>query len=432
MFYLYNLVQLSLFIMGIPLWAFLLIKKKKYRQRIRERMGFLSPELLSSKAKPHGERIVIHGVSVGEINAALPLVEKISRDSAYAPVLTATTHTGYNNAAQKCPGCPVLYFPLDFLFSVRRFLDFTNPRAVIIMETEIWPNFLFEAKRRNIPVFIVNARISDKSFKGYIKFRFFFKRVFSLVKRFAVQTEIDRDRLIALGTPPALITVTGNLKFYSAVLSKDEKKKELLRNTLKLRPEHKVFLAGSTHPGEEKIIVTLWKELFRTEKNLRLIIAPRHVERKEEIARLLSSEKTPFTLFSQVKTDPEIKNVILVDTIGDLFNLYSIADIVFIGKSLIPPGGGQNVIEPAVWGKPILFGPFMSHFRAIAEAMAAQNAAIEVRDEKDLKEQLDVLLKNNEKRSRYSRNAAKFVESNKDSFYRTLEIIFHYLDNNKS
>ena len=427
MFILYNLVQLVCLILGLPFWIYLLCKKKKYRHRLGERLGLTPPPEQQKNKLSSQNTIIIHSVSVGEVNAALPIIEHLTSETSYHPVQTTTTHTGYQSALKKNPVYAVLYFPLDLLFSVKIFLNMTRPKAIIILETEIWPNLYFEARKRNIPIIVINARISEKSFQGYFRFRFFFKKVFQCVSHFAVQTEKDKEKLLAIGVDNKKISVIGNLKFNSALQKKSEKDKNVLLQLPLWNDFHPVFLAGSTHPGEDEIIIRTWQEVSHQVPGLKLILAPRHIERAPIVADILKRSSLSFMLLSKIKNAKSIPDIILVDTIGDLFYLYPLADAVFIGKSLVFPGGGQNMIEPAVWCKPIFFGPFISHFQHIVDSMLNQKAAIMVKDEEDLKTNLRAMLLSDEKKSLYSRRAMAFVEDNREALDKSKDIILRLL-----
>ncbi|MCK5706307.1 MAG: 3-deoxy-D-manno-octulosonic acid transferase [Candidatus Aureabacteria bacterium] len=428
MFLFYNLVQFLAFILGLPFWLYLIIRKRKYRYKLGERLGVTNYCNLKKISSENKNNIIIHGVSVGEINAAHSIIEKLRNKENVNTIVTSTTHTGYNNALKIFKKEPVIYFPLDFLFSVKKFLNRTNPKAIILLETEIWPNLFFEARKRKIPIIIINARLSVKSWKGYKLFRFFFKNILLSVKHFAVQTQQDKERFLTLGVPENNISISGNLKFNSAIQKIDVAKKKTIYALLKMSNKTRTIIGGSTHDGEDLTLIETWERLNALIPNLKLILAPRHIDRINDIAKLLKRKSLNYTLFSQINSNSKISNIILVDTIGDLFYLYSIADVVFIGKSLFPPGGGQNMIEAAAWEKPVIFGPYVTHFQTVADSMLKDSAAILINNENELFEALEKLLSSEKEIAKYSNNARNFIKNNISALEISLKIIFKYVE----
>lgn len=383
-----------------------------------------------------GQPIWIHAVSVGEAIAIKPMLTDLR--AAYPKkkfVLSTVTKTG-NKIMQDIAksGDFITYLPLDFSFIVRSVIKKVKPSLFIIAETEIWPNLIAQLHLKGVPVIMVNARISDRSFKGYKIIQAFIKRILRKINLFCVQTESDAERLRILGAPQERIRVTGNLKFdnqdYAGFQPGDFI--TTYRHSLGLTSQEKLLLAGSTHPGEDEMILAVYKALYKTSPGLKLLIAPRHPERAKDIANLVSAcgfrpffiSGLPFSC-STCLTSP----VFILDTIGELSKIYGAADIVFVGGSLIKKGG-HNILEPAAWAKPVLFGPHMFNFRDIADLLLANNAAVAVPDQDALREKIKFLLNNADAVLELSQNARNVVLKNRGAASRTTELIRPLFINN--
>ena len=374
----------------------------------------------------------MHTVSVGEVQAASTLVEDLKHQYPdFRLVVSTVTKTG-NKIAQKLIDSSglVIYSPLDIGIITRRVIRLINPRLFIIAETEIWPSLIINLAARNIPVVLVNGRISSGSFKGYKIIRPFLKRVLKRYRLFCMQTKEDAQRVIALGAEEDKVKVTGNMKF-------DIQNSELkIQNfDLGLSEEEKLFIAGSTHRGEEKIILEVYKDLIKDYPKLRLLIAPRHIERVAEIEGLIDRFGFKSQMVSQLNLNPRPTShvprpILILDTIGQLKGLYACADIVFVGGSLIPHGG-QNPIEPAVFGKAIIFGPHMFNFSSVAQAFLNNKAAISVKDGQQLKDICIRLLKEVLFRKELGEKAKELVGQNRGASLRNTELIKRLLQNQK-
>jgi 3-deoxy-D-manno-octulosonic-acid transferase len=394
----------------------LLIKRKAHRD-FTQRFGRL-PETMRRIA--HTQPVWIHAVSVGEVLAVKHFIKGLSqRFPGKRIVLSTTTKTG-NAVAQKTLGDDVLlfYFPLDIRFIVRRVIEKIGPTAVIIMETEIWPNLLTELARRAIPVVVLNGRISDRSFKGYNAIRFIFKNVVEKVTLFCMQTTQDAERIEALGAPGERVRVTGNMKFdIPSGRAHRYKKKDLgIDETLDL------LVAGSTHAGEEDIVLDAHGRLSKEFDNLMLIIAPRHIARAQTIRGMVEKKGFTALTLSQLKRERvpvSKKTVLIVDTYGDLGDLYELAAIVFMGGSLIKRGG-HNLVEPAIFGKPILFGPHMFNFRDMARVFLAHNAAVLVKNGRELFGELERLAGDTGRRALLGRNARELINTQRGATARNI------------
>lgn len=424
MIILYNILLLTGAVAGFPVLLVSLLISRKLRKTARHRLG-LSP---FPKAILPPRPIWVHALSVGEVIAALPLLNKLKTTlSDQSIVLSVSTLKGYEVATQKNQDQvdAIFYFPYDFIFPVRRMISKINPSLVLIVETDIWPNFLFEMKRRNIPVILVNARFSDKSVSGYLRFLYFMKPVLRCFTRVCVQTEADIRRFSRLGISPEKITWTGNIKFEQSPGAFTVQKENDMRFELKLRSEDKVFLAGSTHPGEEAIILDAYSRMKDECPHLVLIVAPRDPGRAQRICGDFQTAGHVSICKTELESETDRSkqyDVIVVDTIGVLSHLYAVADVTFVGGSLVN-SGGHNPLEPAAFGKPILFGPDMSDFREISKRLLESEGAIQVRDSNSLYRSTKTLLNDPKAASKMGKSAYDLLCANRGAVENTLGVI---------
>jgi 3-deoxy-D-manno-octulosonic-acid transferase len=326
----------------------------------------------------------VHAVSVGEAIAAKPLLTGLKEASPGCRIVMSTgTETG-RGVADTLPTVDLaLYFPFfDCWWAVERLYDRIGPLAVIVMETEIWPNFLRAANKRGIPVLVANGRISDRSIGRYLRFRWFFARVLPLVDRFCMQSAADAARIVAIGAPEQRVVVGNNLKYDVPLQTVSVAERNDRRRAWHIAPDARLLVAGSTHAGEEEQVVSAYGQLLPRLPDLRLIMVPRHPERAAEVAAVLQRAGYDVLLSSQLPATAEpiaATTVLLVDQVGRLMDLYRIADLVFVGGSLVPHGG-HNILEPAACGVPVLHGPHMHNFREIAGLFAEHRAALMVQD----------------------------------------------------
>jgi 3-deoxy-D-manno-octulosonic-acid transferase len=375
--------------LAAPLFVAGAAVKGRLRGRWGERFGFVPP--VDLKGSP---RIWIHAVSVGEVQAAASIVESLRRLAPEAAVwLSTTTDTGLDTARREGMACPIVAFPFDVYGSPGRALDRLKPDLAILLETEIWPNFLRSAKKRGIGVMLANGRISVRSVARYRRAGFLFREVLGYLDRMVMIRPEDAQRIVSMGADPARVSVAGNAKFDRLARRGDPAFVSRLREELGLTDGRRVFVAGSTREGEEAIVLDAFAELRRDFPDLHLVLAPRHVNRADEIAALIKARgfglvrrsagptRAPapdvtlpdVTLPDVTLPDVTLPDITLVDVIGELFHLYGLADVAFCGGSLVPLGG-QNPLEPAVWGVPVLFGPSMEDFQD-AKAMLDQAGA---------------------------------------------------------
>jgi len=341
-------------------------------------------------------------------------------------VISTVTATGNKIArAIAKEGDFVTYLPLDASFIVKRVINKINPSIFIIAETEIWPNLISCLYRRKIPIIAVNGRISDRSFRGYLAIRFLIRPILKKINLFCVQTEPDAERLMYLGVLPGKIQITGNMKF--DIKDYDFKKNYAqCRARLNLGPQEKLLVAASTHPGEERIVLIAYKALLKEFPDLRLLIAPRHPERSSNIVDLIKKydfEPVKISLLeSRTRGLKNLRTIFILDTIGELISFYAIADIVFVGGSLVKKGG-HNILEPASQEKPILFGPHMFNFRDIAELFLNNKAALMVHSQKELEANITDLLNNPDKARELGKTALGLIRKNQGATRRNIESI---------
>jgi 3-deoxy-D-manno-octulosonic-acid transferase len=417
------LLSLGLLVL-FPLFLFKALAHGKYIAGFRQRLGSLA----ATSGKPV---IWLHCVSVGETQAARPLAARLKQQFPHhALVVSTTTLTGQNLARNvfRTQAESVFYFPFDWRWSVRRALKAINPAAVLIMETELWPNFLRECKARQIPVALVNGRISRQSYGRYALIKFFLRRVLASLSIAVMQSEADAERLQALGMPSDKLFTAGNLKFDADGGSDLGETTIEIAERFGLQSDVPLILAASTHAPEEEIILESFKQL-RTKQPARLMIAPRHPERFNEVASLIQNSGLSWTRRLNIpEAGDRDADVILLDTIGELPATYSLAAVVFVGGSIVDRGG-HNVLEPAVAGAAVVTGPHTHNFQAIMNLMEQADAviklpAVEGKDAtRELTNVLSRLLADSGERARLGLRAKQLVAENQGAAERTLKLV---------
>ncbi|MBF0611583.1 MAG: 3-deoxy-D-manno-octulosonic acid transferase [Magnetococcales bacterium] len=422
MYFLYTIMLGCFFLFLLPALAWTYFFTPKYRHTLRERFGTLPCSGLANAKTPC---IWIHAVSVGEAMAAKGLVEALRRRYPKHRLLMSTvTKTGREVAHQQLPHVNLFYLPLDFPWIVNKVVALLRPRMLVVMETELWPNLYHACQRNQVPILVVNGRLSPRSAKRYGLVAFMMRRFLQPVSQFGMQSEEDALRLVKLGVYPHRITVTGNLKYDQAMNLPAEPLTHEMRERLAVG-EDPLWLAASTHNKEEEIVLKSYLQLRQTHGRLRLILAPRHPERTRQVADLIRSMNLEPVLFSDLHQTWQSHEILLVDQVGWLFRLYSLAKVVFVGGSLIPHGG-QNMLEPSAWGIPPVFGPHTVNFRQVVERLLQANAAIQVADGQELTKAIHTLLDDEERRSAMGRHAQWVVEENVGALERTLELFDNY------
>ncbi len=385
----YNVVFAIAYAAMLPSFLRRMKKRGGYRAHFGERFGRFDPE--TARRLSEKPRVWFHAVSVGEANLAGTVIRELRRRHPGFSCLISTTSSTGRATCEKIAGPDdvVFYLPLDFPRCVKRALSVVNARALVLTESELWPNLVRSLRRKGVPMLLLNGRVSDRSAPGYRRLRFFFGPVLRSFDRLLAQSALDRDRLVAAGANPGQIEVTGSVKF--DVPPPSAEKIERARATLRaggIEPgRDPVLLGGSTWPGEELALAEAWRSASGRTPGWRLVLVPRHAERAAEVEAELSAAGFSVLRRSRLGADAPAPSagqglppILLVDTTGELFALYSQADLVFVGKSLPPNEGGQNMIEPASFGKAVICGPHLENFSAVMAAFRKESAICEVAD----------------------------------------------------
>ncbi len=418
MFIFYDIIFLIFNLAYLPVYLF----KGKFHPGFSSRLGVLP------KGPKFNRPIWVHAVSVGEVVTVKGLLAALRKDFPDKEfVISTVTPTG-NQIAKTIAGKNdfVTYLPLDFSFIVNRVLNRINPEIFVIAETEIWPNLISLLYNKKIPIVVVNGRISDKSFKGYSAIKFLLKPILNKINFFCVQSKLDAERLFLLGVSKEKIKVTGNMKF-DTCLPRGSSLSEAgeIKKILGLESGGKLFVAASTHPGEEEIILGAYKTLLKEFPQLKLLIAPRHPQRSKEVAgQVRDCAFSPVFLSTIAVEARENFNqvVFILDMVGQLVSFYAAADVVFVGGSLIKKGG-HNILEPAGLGKPVIFGPQMFNFRDISELFLKNRGAILVHSQEELAENIRYLLGHPAKIQEMSRLAQKIISENQGATEKNSQVI---------
>jgi len=397
---------------------------KKDRLYLRERLGMELPA-----AKPEAPSLWIHAVSVGEVLSLRRLVSELRAKHPSWPIYFSTlTNTGYGVARQTLSGVEEVFFvPLDFAWVVRRFFSALRPRLFVLAESEYWPHLLRQARKHCRSVILINGRTSPRSHRRYHRWRKMFRTVLDNIDYFLVQTEIDRERLERLGVPARKVEVAGNLKAEVRLPDVSVEAKKGLRAAFGLWAEKKVIVAGSTHRGEETLILRAFNGAKKKRPDLALVIAPRHPERSAEVEK--AAVELGLKVMRRTRADPEkLWDVLVLDTIGELAQFYALADLAFVGGSLIPHGG-QNLLEPAYYGKPLCFGKHMENFAALADDFVKGGAARIVLGPEELEDLF--LLKDEGALEKMGQNAKNILSSHQGATARTLQVIEKRMNDSK-
>jgi 3-deoxy-D-manno-octulosonic-acid transferase len=417
MFIIYNLIFFIFAIFYLPLYFL----RGKLKRGFAGRLGYLPAGL--SLNRP----IWIHAVSVGEVVAIKGLLGRLRQVYPEKKFVISTVTATGNKIARGLikEGDFLTYLPLDFSFIIYRVLKKTNPCVFIIAETEIWPNLISSLNKLKVPVVTVNGRISDASYRGYLLVKVLIRPILRMVNKFCVQSSLDAFRLESLGVAREKIQVTGNVKFdinLDPVLPADVLSR---RAKLWLKPEDKLWVCGSTHPGEEEIIFDAYHKLLTVLPNLKLLIAPRHPERSRQVSKLAQERAFMPVLISNISAAcPTCINqpVFILDYVGELFNYYSAADVVFIGGSLVKHGG-HNILEPASLKKPVVFGPHMFNFRDISELFLAGQAAMLIANSQELVDKVKEILGSSLLAKGLGERAYDLIVKNRGATERNIQVI---------
>ena len=429
---LYNILFTTFLCLSAPRYLWKMWRRGNWRAGFAQRFGQYNARL--KQAVTNRQIIWLHAVSVGEVNICTQLIRTLEmRAPNLTIVVSTTTSTGMAELERKLPSHIVkIYYPIDRRRWVQRAFSVLHPRAVVLVEAEIWPNFLWRAKNQKVPVILVNARLSKRSYRGYRRFGFLFRPLFASMAGVGCQNEDDAERLVKLGCKPEAVRVVGNLKYDAAKL--DERRLTdvpRLLQQLGVPAGAPLLVGGSTHRGEEGILAEVFLRLRRRFPDLFLVVVPRHHERGKEAGKDISAKGVKFAYRKDVvpasQYQPGEVDCLLVNTTGELKWFYEHASVVFVGKSLTAKGG-QNPIEPAMMGKPIVFGPNMQNFEAISQALVSREGAAQVTDAAELEEAVSLLLGDPALAEGMGRNAQQVVRENLGSIERTVDMILDHLD----
>ncbi len=425
----YNML---LWVAAVPGALFFLFKMAftgKYRHSFFQKLGMRQDHL--TKCDGPGPRVWIHAVSVGEVTAAAPIVAALKAEQPDARIIFSTsTETGQGMAQKLVKGADAfIYFPLDIPFSVSHMLDVVRPDAFVLVETELWPNFLAACRKRMISVLMVNGRLSPRSFSRYRRTRFFWRQVLENVDAAGMISEVDASRIAGMGMDQGKIRVLGNAKYDALAAMASPALQEDIARRFHVRGHEKFLVAGSTHSGEEDAVIGVYRELFTRDPDFRLIIVPRHIERAGDVVRLLREAG-----FSDVITATQMnggqprrdEKVIVIDVIGELFKAYSLATVVYCGGSLVPRGG-QNLLEAAAWGKVIFYGPSMDDFSSEAALLESAGAGIRIHNAGELMEKILQTLADPQDAQKRGERGRAVVLANRGAAKRYTEMVARYI-----
>lgn len=428
--FIYNFFFSIGYVLMLPKFFIRMKKRGGYKAHFSERFGKFTPDVAARLAeKP---RVWIHAVSVGEANlAGLIIKEMRRRNPEFSCILSTTSSTGRAECEKIASEKDiVIYLPIDFPMCVHRALSVINAKEFVIIETEFWPNIIRAVHAKNIPIVLANGRVSDRSFRGYKWLRFFFGPMFECFTRILAQSALDRERLLKMGAPAEKIDITGSVKF--DITPPSEEKIANAQATLAVGGvvpgRDLVLLGGSTWPGEEAALLKAWRAAVKIEPKTRLVLCPRHKERGDEVTAEL--EKLGAKVIRRSLTSEPLADigageppVLLVDTTGELFALYSQADIVFVGKTMPPNAGGQNMIEPASFGKAVVCGPDTSNFKPVMAKFRADDSIVEVSDADALVETVCNLAKDKSSREALGVRADRTVNASRGALAKTVDTL---------
>jgi len=420
----YTLITGGLFLSCFPpFWIYTRLSGR-HGENLKERLGHISPKLVQTL---YGSpRVWIHAVSLGEVRVMAPIIKALRRIMPGCSVIISTTTKHGRELARETFGedIPVVYAPIDFIGSVRKALFRVHPDVLVFLETEIWPAWLTEAHRMGIKTALVNGRISVRSIGGYLKFRPFFREVLRNVDAFSMISEEDGARIRSMGADPNKIEINSNAKYDLLVSLADPAMETEMRQALNLGPSHPVFAAGSTRGGEEAMVLDAYEKILREFPDTVLIIAPRHIERTPEIGSLLERRGFRYQLRSELNSGraKRTEQVVIINTFGELFKLYSIGTVVFCGASLVPLGG-QNPLEAAVWGKVVFYGPSMEDFLDAKALLEEVGAGVPVSSPEMLAKKVIWFLRHPDTLKAYGARAREAVMRNQNAAEKHAKVI---------
>lgn len=430
---LYNILVSIFFVLSSPYYFMRMWRRGNWQAGFGQRFGIFGTDFKQSITNRHV--VWLHAVSVGEVNVSTPFIGALEPCVPNVKiVVSTTTTTGMEGLKKKLStNISKIYYPIDRREYVKRALVAVYPEAIILVEAEIWPNFIWRAADMGIPIFLVNARLSERSYRRYKRFAFLFRPIFASFAGIGAQNELDASRLRELGCRPEAVHVVGNLKFDAAQIKiNGTLDVESILRRAGVPAGARILLGGSTHDGEEAILAEVFQRLRKQFPDLFLVLVPRHFERCRKAVRAIQKRGLKVLFRTEVTADTQLKvgevDCLLVNTTGELMFFYEHATVVFVGKSL-KAKGGQNPIEPAALGKSVIFGPNMQNFSDVVRAFLAGDGAVQVKNSFELEKKVAELLANESRRAELGRNALKVVNENLGASERTVDMILARLDN---
>jgi 3-deoxy-D-manno-octulosonic-acid transferase len=434
MYILYNIILLLAAIVGLPYYLLKMIFTGKYRKSLMPKLGGGQAQILAGLKNE--SRVWLHAVSVGEVTAAAPIVAALKKIRPEVEIIFSTsTETGQEMAHRLVKDVAAfIYFPLDIPFVVRKIIRMVKPDVFTMVETELWPNFLAVCRSNNIKTLMVNGRISPRSFRKYKLTQFFWERILTNLCAAGMIAGIDAERLKSIGMDSEKIQVLGNAKYDALVAMAAPELQKEINLLFGVQKNERFFIAGSTHQGEEEVVINVYQELIKRYPDFKLIIVPRHIERTQTVLDILHKHN-----LDDVITVSEIKNgksrrgerIVVVDVIGELFKVYSLATVVFCGGSLAPKGG-QNILEAAAWGKVIFYGPSMEDFSEEKELLENAAAGVTIRNAAELLQGIVRALENPEELEQRGARGKAIVAANMGAAARYADLISKHLKNGSS
>jgi len=431
--FLYNLAAILIVTIIIPIFVLRATRERGFIERIKQSFGFYPQETIEKVAGKNA--IWVHAASVGEIVATSPLVREFRKVFPDSPILVSVVTTGGYEMAHRIikDADAIIYFPLDLPFLASRVVGRIRPRVFLPVETELWPNFLKKAKQLDVPVMMVNGRISDRSVKQYKYLFGMLREMIGTVKCFAMQSSIDADYIMRLGAPRELVTVTGNTKFDQAYTSVSAEERAALIEELGLSGASRIMIAGSTHRGEEELVLAAFKAVREKDPGVRLIIAPREVLRTMEVEHLCRKAGFTVTTRKELQKGDAARgeDIVILDTVGELGRVYGLGDVIYIGGSLIPHGG-HNILEPAAHGKAIIVGNQMFNFKDIHALFRNRNAVVTVTNGEELTRETLRLFGDAAERARLEAETLAIINENKGASEKSARILVEMLETYES
>ena len=413
-----------LLILGFPFILCALLLKKRCRSGLLQRIGWVVPQGWGFQEKV----LWIHAVSLGEVSAIVPFVTTLhQRHPAIKIIVSTITETGREAVRQRLAGIAThCFLPLDYPWIVNRFITSLNPIGFVVVETELWPNLLRALSRRAIPSVIINGRLSSRSFSRYQWIRPFMRQILSTVSLGLLQSGRDERRFVELGASPDRMHRTGNMKFDLTMNGGSVSHPSLERSAFGVSEDERLIVAGSTHPSEEEILLNSYRDLIGSFPNVVLMLAPRHIERSDVLVRTIKAFGFPVLrrslLLDEIPQEVTGPRIILLDTRGELAQVYGLAFMVFVGGTLVPVGG-HNLLEPPAWGKPVCFGPYTDHCQEVAELLIESGGGLRVRNRQELTETFMKGMQNQDWVAHIGLSARKVIDDNQGVVERNVDLV---------